>query len=80
VALPRYHHQYQPDEVQFEQNGLSAVERSALQSLGHKLSEKNRQYGNMQAILWYKPKNLVFAASDPRGEGEAVTGTITKKP
>lgn len=71
VSLPRYHHQYLPDVVQFEQNGLSFKEQSSLRKLGHKLSEKNRRYGNMQAILWDKKANRVYAASDPRGEGEA---------
>ena len=77
VSVPRFHHQYLPDEVKFEQGGLSGLERAGLQGLGHHLTEENRKYGNMQAILWYKPKNLVFAASDPRGEGEAVVSTIT---
>ena len=72
VHEPRYHHQYLPDEVQFEKGGLTLAEQAGLKKLGHKLAEQNRQYGNMQAILWYKPKNLVFAASDPRGEGEAI--------
>jgi gamma-glutamyltranspeptidase/glutathione hydrolase len=71
VSVPRYHHQYLPDEVQFEQQGLTEIEQAGLRKLGHKLKEKNRQYGNMQAILWYKPRNQVFAASDPRGEGSA---------
>ena len=71
VSLPRYHHQYLPDVVQFEQNGLSFKEQRSLRELGHKLSEKNRRYGNMQAILWDKKANRVYAASDPRGEGEA---------
>ncbi|MBI4005215.1 MAG: gamma-glutamyltransferase [Gammaproteobacteria bacterium] len=76
VSIPRYHHQYLPDEVQFEQNGLTAIEQAGLRELGHTLSEKDRAYGNMQAILWWKKKNLVYAASDPRGEGEAVTSAI----
>jgi gamma-glutamyltranspeptidase/glutathione hydrolase len=76
VEVPRYHHQYLPDEIQFEQNGLTIDERNGLSNFGHKLAERNRRYGNMQAILWYKPNNLVFAASDPRGEGEAVVMTI----
>lgn len=77
ISLPRFHHQYLPDEVKFEQGGLSGLERAGLQNLGHHLKEENRKYGNMQAILWYKPRNLVFAASDPRGEGEAAVTTIT---
>jgi len=76
VSLPRYHHQYLPDEIQHEKNGLTAHEIHGLQRLGHTVTEKNRQYGDMQAILWYKPRNLVFAASDPRGEGEATVSSI----
>ena len=71
VSIPRYHHQYFPDEVQFEKNGLTSIEQTRLRGMGHVLREKNRAYGNMQAILWYKPRNQTFAASDPRGEGEA---------
>lgn len=77
VSIPRYHHQYLPDEVQFEQGALTAIELAGLRNLGHALNEKDRLYGNMQAILWWKEKNLVFAASDPRGEGVAVVSAIT---
>ncbi len=71
VSLPRYHHQYLPDEVQFEQNGLTMNEQRLLKKRGHTLKELGRRYGNMQAILWDKKENKVYAASDPRGEGEA---------
>jgi len=71
VSLPRYHHQYLPDEVQYEKNGMSVREQLSLKKLGHSLKEKTRRYGNMQAILWDKKEKKVYAASDPRGEGEA---------
>ncbi len=71
VSLPRYHHQYEPDRVQFERLGLTPGEQKALKDMGHELEEKSRRYGNMQAILWDKKANKVYAASDPRGEGEA---------
>lgn len=71
VNLPRYHHQYLPDQVQYELGGLSSAELAALKDKGHTLKEKNRRYGNMQAIMIWKKKDLIFAASDPRGEGSA---------
>lgn len=71
VSVPRYHHQYLPDEILFEQDGLTMSEQQNLKSKGHKLNEKNRKYGNMQAIMVWKKKNISFAASDPRGEGTA---------
>ena len=71
VSVPRYHHQYLPDQVQYEQGGLSSSEQSQLQRKGHTLSEKNRRYGNMQAVMLWKSRQIMFAASDPRGEGAA---------
>ncbi len=71
VSIPRYHHQYMPDQLQFELGGLTTALQQGLQAKGHVLRERGRQYGNMQAIMLWKPKGLVFAASDPRGEGEA---------
>lgn len=76
VSIPRYHHQYLPDQVQFEKGGLTLSEQEGLKKKGHVLSEKNRRYGNMQAIMLWKKKNILFAASDPRGEGEAIVQFI----
>ncbi|MFQ5661370.1 MAG: gamma-glutamyltransferase [Gammaproteobacteria bacterium] len=71
VSLPRYHHQYLPDVVQFEPFGLTYKEQTGLRALGHKLRELERRYGNMQAVMWDKKANKVYASSDPRGEGTA---------
>lgn len=71
VNLRRYHHQYLPDQLQFEEHGLTDYEQKALADLGHQLKELPRRYGNMHAILWDKKENKVYAASDPRGEGRA---------
>ena len=73
VSIPRYHHQYMPDIVQYEKGGLSIKEKKELALKGHKLKEINRKYGNMQAIMYWKSKNINFVASDPRGEGAAET-------
>ncbi len=78
VSLPRYHHQYLPDQIQYEQGGLTISEQEELKKKGHKLKEKNRQYGNMQAIMIWKKNNITFAASDPRGEGSAEVIYLTK--
>jgi gamma-glutamyltranspeptidase/glutathione hydrolase len=71
VGVPRYHHQYLPDEVQFEEGGLDPKQQAALRAKGHVLSEIKRNYGNMQAVLWDRRNGRVAAASDPRGEGQA---------
>lgn len=72
VSLRRFHHQYEPDQVQFELHGLTEFEQQRLAGLGHELREISRRYGNMQAILWDKTENRLYSASDPRGEGLAV--------
>jgi gamma-glutamyltranspeptidase/glutathione hydrolase len=72
VKYPHYHHQYQPDELGYEQGALSESEIAKLQSMGHKLRLSNRQWGNMQVITWDFASGKVEAASDPRGEGEGL--------
>ena len=71
VGRSRFHHQYLPDEIQYEPNAFSAAEINALESKGHSLKNIGREYGNMQAVLWDKKTGEVTAASDPRVFGEA---------
>lgn len=72
VGQRRFHHQYLPDEIQFEMNALTEQEQSMLTAKGHQLNEMSRSYGNMQAIIWDQKNNKVESASDPRGEGLAI--------
>jgi gamma-glutamyltranspeptidase/glutathione hydrolase len=69
VKYPHYHHQYLPDEVDYEQGALTDAEIKDLQAKGHTLKVSNRQWGNMQVITWDFATGKVEAASDPRGEG-----------
>ncbi len=69
VKYPRYHHQYLPDEVDYEQGALTEAEIKELQGMGHTLKLSGRQWGNMQVITWDFATGKVQAASDPRGEG-----------
>ncbi len=69
VKYPHYHHQYLPDEVDYEQGALTDAEIKELQAMGHALKVSGRQWGNMQVITWDYASGKVDAASDPRGEG-----------
>jgi gamma-glutamyltranspeptidase/glutathione hydrolase len=69
ATMPRYHHQYLPDEIQYEAGTFTAAELEALRGRGHALSEVGRNYGNMAVVTWDYDGNRVRAASDPRGEG-----------
>jgi gamma-glutamyltranspeptidase / glutathione hydrolase len=72
VKYPHYHHQYLPDEVDYEQGALSDSEIKELMDKGHKLKLSARRWGNMQVITWDFATGKVEAASDPRGEGEGL--------
>jgi gamma-glutamyltranspeptidase/glutathione hydrolase len=71
VSLPRFHHQFLPDEVVYEPGALTPEEVQGLERLGHHLRRLDRPYGNMQAVLWDRQGGKVLAAADPRGEGDA---------
>jgi gamma-glutamyltranspeptidase/glutathione hydrolase len=69
VKYGHFHHQYLPDEIDYEQGALSDTEIKQLQAMGHKLRASSRQWGNMQVITLDFASGKVDAASDPRGEG-----------
>lgn len=71
AALPRYHHQYLPDEIQFEPGAFTAEEQAALVARGHLLKALPAPYGNLQVVTWDSGRGKVDAASDPRGVGQA---------
>jgi gamma-glutamyltranspeptidase/glutathione hydrolase len=71
VRLPRFHHQYLPDVIQYEPDALSEPVQSALRARGHRLQELDDHYGNMQAVYWSYAAQRIEAASDPRGIGAA---------
>jgi gamma-glutamyltranspeptidase/glutathione hydrolase len=71
VANPRLHHQFLPDEIQYEPGAIGAAERDRLASLGHRLHLVEDGFGDMQAVFWDRAAGEVRAASDPRGRGHA---------
>jgi len=72
VSLPRFHHQYLPDVIQYEPDTFPQPVLKSLKAKGHQLKLLKRTYGNMQAIYWDYKDNRVEAASDPRGVGRAI--------
>ncbi|MCW8899888.1 MAG: gamma-glutamyltransferase [Gammaproteobacteria bacterium] len=72
VNLPRYHHQYLPDVIQYEPDTFSEKTKTTLEQLGHTLKPLDNTFGNMHIVIWDKKENKVTAASDKRGEGLAL--------
>jgi gamma-glutamyltranspeptidase/glutathione hydrolase len=71
TALRRYHHQYLPDEVQYEKNTFSEEQLALLKEMGHVLKQHKYLYGNLQVVHWDRQQGRVEASSDPRGVGKA---------
>ncbi|MEY3288944.1 MAG: gamma-glutamyltransferase [Pseudomonadota bacterium] len=74
VQVPRFHHQFMPDVIEYEKGALSDAEITSLTAKGHQLKVARYPYGDMQAVLLNKANNALSAASDKRGEGRAVVG------
>ncbi len=71
VDAPRFHHQWQPDELRLERQGFPLDVRHALEALGHRLVVR-ADMGDVHAI-WIDPRtNLRYGASDPRMDGKSV--------
>jgi len=80
VNTPRFHHQYLPDVIQLEPKVFSAAQQQQLQSLGHKLDQKEDTWGNMQIVIYDKKTNITTAASDGRVIGQSQVITVHPKP
>ena len=68
VAMPRFHHQYLPDRIEFEPGGFSDDWIEALKAKGHVAEPGRRKWGNMQAVFQDRKTGRIETASDPRGQ------------
>jgi len=76
AALPRYHHQWLPDEISAETGALSVDTIKQLQAMGHKIElpgdsadggrGSSHVWGNLQTVEWDRRSNVLSGGSDPR--------------
>ena len=66
TASKRFHHQFLPDVIRYENDALTEETIRDLESKGHTLQEIS-SYGNMQVVTWEKETGAVSSSSDPRG-------------
>lgn len=71
VDAPRFHHQNLPDEIRYENGGLSAETVAALRRMGHAVRERNGTSGDVESI-WIAPDGTRYGAADRRGDGQAL--------
>ncbi len=69
LAAPRFHHQWQPDELRIERSVPARV-RAELEQRGHQLKLVD-SLGAAQAVSFDAKQRRFTGAADPRGEGKA---------
>ena len=72
VSQPRFHHQYFPDSISYEDNAFDDAMQQGLRARGHELKLMSYRYGNMHCIIRQNGSGELDAASDPRGIGQAI--------
>lgn len=70
VNMPRFHHQWLPDEIKYEKYAINKDVQTDLSTRGHKLKEVEI-IGRVEAILFDEYNNLYWGTSDRRGYGKA---------
>ncbi|MCX6167862.1 MAG: gamma-glutamyltransferase [Ignavibacteriales bacterium] len=70
IAAPKIHHQWFPDQIDFEKPALSDETYKDLVSLGYKLNEV-KSLGRLEGIIIDSSTKTFYGASDPRGFGKA---------
>jgi len=74
VSLPRFHHQWKPDAVMYDANGISPDTLVILENMGHKNFRATRWesyiFGDANSIMLRD--GILQGIKDPRNEGVAV--------
>jgi len=77
VDVARMHHQWLPDTVRIEQNGVTPQVLAALKAMGHNVTMQGRQ-GDAHSI-WVAPDGVPHGANDKRSADSRVStaGSLT---
>jgi gamma-glutamyltranspeptidase/glutathione hydrolase len=72
VDAPRIHHQWYPDTLYYEKQGLPRDVLENLAKRGYHLSERDEYQGRAECIMIDHVHGVLYGAADPRGNGVAV--------
>jgi gamma-glutamyltranspeptidase/glutathione hydrolase len=78
VDAPRFHHQWLPDRIQFERNGLSPDTLALLRQRGHEVVPVERQ-GSAQVIVYRAAEDVLEGGVDRRTP-DAGAGLLIARP
>jgi gamma-glutamyltranspeptidase/glutathione hydrolase len=71
IDMPRFHHQWYPDEIQVENTLLDNISEERLMNMGYNIRYIN-DFGRVDAIMFMKDVNVI-GYSDGRGYGKALS-------
>ena len=77
VDAPRFHHQWLPDRITYERNGISPDTLSILESRGHSFRETTAQ-GVAEVIMYNQKEDLLEGGVDRRAP-DGGAGLVIKK-
>jgi len=72
IDAPRIHHQWFPDQIYYEQYGMSPDTRKILESYGHKFDDKPGNIASATGIAIEEKTGVKLGAIDSRSDGEAI--------
>ena len=75
VSLPRFHHQYVPDQISAEPEAFSAEQIEGLKAMGHEI-DMQQTMGSTQSIMWKEGK--FYGSADPRRPNALALGLDNK--
>jgi gamma-glutamyltranspeptidase/glutathione hydrolase len=78
VDAPRFHHQWLPDRISYERNGISPDTLSILTSRGHEFRENSAQ--GVAEVIVYNAKDDVLEGGVDRRAPDGGAGLVIKKP
>lgn len=70
VKAPRFHHQWLPDEIKFEEDGFDQKLIDSLKSMGHNINIKGK-IGKVECI-YYNKDGMIEGAADIRADDTAM--------
>jgi gamma-glutamyltranspeptidase/glutathione hydrolase len=75
IDFPRFHHQWLPDTIDFEKNGISPDTLALLKQRGHAVDESQYTQGVAEGIIWNKADKVLEGAADRRALDGAAIGS-----